>query len=224
MARRPSVVAFDVVETLFSLEPLRPRLVALGLPASAVDLWYTRLLRDGMALSAACSYTSFSQVAAAALDLLVAQHGVEATPEQLEHVMAGFKELPPHPDVLPALEALSAGGVRIVALTNGGADTTRILMERAGAAAHFERIISIDEVRTWKPSPQVYLHAAALCKTAPTDMAMVAVHSWDLHGARQAGLTTGWASRLERRWPSSMKRPDVAGDTLDEVTKGLLAL
>lgn len=35
---RLRAVAFDVLETLFSLEPLRPRLVAAGLPREALEL------------------------------------------------------------------------------------------------------------------------------------------------------------------------------------------
>jgi hypothetical protein len=36
MRRRPTAVVFDVVETLFSLEPLRDRLRAAGLPGEAL--------------------------------------------------------------------------------------------------------------------------------------------------------------------------------------------
>ena len=56
MARRPSAVAFDVVETLMPLEPLEPlaaRFEWAGLPRSALREWFTRLLRYGMGLSVA---------------------------------------------------------------------------------------------------------------------------------------------------------------------------
>jgi 2-haloacid dehalogenase len=52
----------------------------------------------------------------------------------------------------------------------------------------------------------------------------VAVHSWDVHGARQAGLLTGWASRLEGQFPAIFDRPAVIGADLVEVVEGLLAL
>ena len=52
MSRRPAVVAFDVIETLMSLEPLRARLTDIGQPPALLEAWYTRTLRDGMALSA----------------------------------------------------------------------------------------------------------------------------------------------------------------------------
>jgi 2-haloacid dehalogenase len=223
MPGRPAVVAFDVVETLFSLEPVGRRLESAGLP-DALEAWFARLLRDGMALSLAGSFAPFSQVAVASLEVVMAQRGVEPTSERVEAVMAGFKELPLQADARPALEALDSAGERVIALTNGGADATKALLGRAGVHQLFEQVVSIDEVRSWKPEPQPYLHAAALCRVAPGQMALVSVHAWDIHGARTAGLATGWASRLERRWPASMKRPDVAGDSLPEVVVGLLAL
>ena len=67
MSRRPAVVAFDVIETLMSLEPLRDRLVASGQPPGLLEAWYTRTLRDGMALSVTGDYVAFADVAEAAL-------------------------------------------------------------------------------------------------------------------------------------------------------------
>ena len=51
-------------------------------------------------------------------------------------------------------------------------------------------------------------------------LAMVAVHAWDVHGAKQAGLVTGWADRLEGRWNAAMAHPDVTGSSLVEVVEG----
>ena len=58
MAVRPAAVAFDVIETLMPLAPLRDRLAAVGQPPDLLELWFTRTLRDGMALSAASSLVS----------------------------------------------------------------------------------------------------------------------------------------------------------------------
>jgi 2-haloacid dehalogenase len=52
MARRPQVIAFDVLETLFGLEPLRNRLRAAGLPPDCLELWFAQTLRSGFALAA----------------------------------------------------------------------------------------------------------------------------------------------------------------------------
>ena len=52
------MVAFDVIETLASLEPLRDRLVDAGQPPGLLETWYTRILRDGMALSMTGDYVA----------------------------------------------------------------------------------------------------------------------------------------------------------------------
>jgi hypothetical protein len=56
---RPQAVAFDVVETFISLEPLRRRFVEIGLHASALERWYDGMLRDGMALTLVGDYAPF---------------------------------------------------------------------------------------------------------------------------------------------------------------------
>ena len=63
---RPEVVVFDVVETLASLDAVAARLRELQQPEELLAQWFTRLLRDGMALTAAGSYAGFADVAASA--------------------------------------------------------------------------------------------------------------------------------------------------------------
>src|SRR5262250_2167342 len=70
MATRPDAVAFDVIETLMPLEPLRERFTAAGLPAHLLELWFTRTLRDGIALAATGDYAPFGEVAAQALRIV----------------------------------------------------------------------------------------------------------------------------------------------------------
>jgi len=64
---RPAVVAFDMIDTLMSLEPLRERLTQADQPPHLLEAWYTRTLRDGMALSATGDYATFTDVAESAL-------------------------------------------------------------------------------------------------------------------------------------------------------------
>ncbi len=224
MKHRPQVVAFDVIETLFSLAPMRTRFIGLGLPAEALDLWFARLLRNAFAMDASGTYKPFGEVARATLDVMLSEHRLAPTTEAVQQVFAGFAELPAHPDVAPAFQWLHEFGIRIVALTNGNADNTRKLLERAHLIGIVERIISIDEIRRWKPTREVYLHAAKVVDVAPSQLALVAAHAWDVHGASQAGLTTAWVSRLEKQYLPGMNPPDITGDTLIEVSRQLTAM
>jgi 2-haloacid dehalogenase len=221
MTRRPAVVAFDVIETLMSLEPLRARLTGIGQPPGMLEAWYTRTLRDGMALSATGDYGGFTDMAEAALRALTSY---TISDEQVSQVMAGWGELPAFPDALPALGALTEAGLRVACLTNGSAYLTSSFVNRTGLGAAVDRVISVEEVYRWKPAGVVYLYAAEVLGVRPDRLALVAAHDWDCHGAKRAGLTTGWVSRKSGGYGAPFTPPDVTGEDLTEVAAKLLAL
>jgi 2-haloacid dehalogenase len=221
MTRRPDVVAFDVIETLMSLEPLRARLSEAGQPPTLLEAWYTRTLRDGMALSATGDFVPFSDVAEAALRALT---NYTISDEQVAAVTAGWSELPAFPDVLPAMENLVQAGVRVACLTNGSADLTSSFVNRTGLGSLVDRVISVGEVYRWKPAGVVYLYAVSVMNVPADRMALVAAHDWDCHGAKRAGLTTGWVSRKSGGFGAPFAPPDVTGEDLVDVAAKLLAL
>jgi 2-haloacid dehalogenase len=222
--KRPHAVALDIVETVFALEPLSARLKSAGLPETALRLFFAQMLRDAFALEASGAFKPFKEVAAASLAVVMANHGVPAEQAKIQAVLAGFAELPPHPDVAPALQRMKGAGLRIIALTNGGAENTLKLLDRALLTSFVEKVISIDEVRRWKPSREVYLHAARTLGVEPARLALVAAHAWDVHGAKQAGLCGAWVKRQDKVYQAAMQPPDVQGDSLLAVAEALIAL
>ncbi|MFC7342859.1 haloacid dehalogenase type II [Saccharopolyspora griseoalba] len=221
MAKLPAAVAFDVVETLISLEPLGERFEEVGLPAGAVREWFARTLMCGFALSATGDYAPFPVAAGEALRLV---SGHRASDDDVAHVLAGFADLPSHRDAEPAMRMLRESGVRVACLTNGAAATTEAFLARSGLDSHVEQVIATAEVSSWKPPARVYRHALDRLGLPAEDVALVAVHAWDCHGAKRAGLTTGWARRLEGGYGRIFAPADVVGDDLVEVARGLLAL
>ena len=221
---RPAVIAFDVIETLFSLESLRPRLTAIGLPAHALEIWFARLLRDAFALDCVGKYLPFRDIAAATLERLLHKASIEYDGKQLSGVIDGFMQLEAHPDVAPAMTALRNAGIRIVTLSNGSARATEILLERAGLRKYVERSVSIDEVKRWKPAREVYLHCAEVVGISPNRVALVAGHAWDIQGAKRAGLSAGYIERGEGSFLSIFDSPEVMGSTLVEVVEQLMKL
>ncbi|MGQ0632893.1 MAG: haloacid dehalogenase type II [Sporichthyaceae bacterium] len=219
MVTRPAAVAFDVVETLMSLAPMGERMERVGLPAGLVAAWFPRTLLYGMGLSVAGDYVPFPDAAAEALR---AVSGYTLSEAAVAEVMAGFAELPAHPDVEPAMRALADGGVRMICLTNGAAAVTEAFLRRAGLEHYVERVVATAELQTWKPPARVYLHGAAVLGLPPERVALVAAHAWDCHAAKRAGLMTGWVSRLEGRYGQIFAPADVTGADLVEVAAALL--
>lgn len=221
MATRPLVIAFDVNETLVALDPVRNRLVQAGLPENALRLFFAQMLRDAFALEVAGTYQPFMAVARASLEVTLANLGHPGDKKRVDEILAGFAELPAHADVRPAFERARQAGMRLITLTNGSAQNTERLLAKAGLSDLVERTLSIDEVQHWKPHPVVYRHAAQVMNIVPAQMALVAAHAWDTHGAKQAGLVTGWVRRQDKSYSAAMFAPDVRGDTLVDVINQL---
>jgi 2-haloacid dehalogenase len=184
MLHRPMVAAFDIIGTVFSLEPLRPRLMELGLPSTALELWFASGLRDAFALAASEAFQPLKSVFESALDEVLQKHRIAATDEQKRMALSGMAELPPHADAKQAFEALKSGGIRIIGVSNGAAARTRALLDRAELLSFVEKVISVDDVQVSKPRKQVYLHAAQSCGAEKEELALIATHAWDIQGAR----------------------------------------
>jgi 2-haloacid dehalogenase len=93
-ARRPRAVLIDVFETMLQVQALGERFVDVGRPEHEWELFFTRTLRDGMALTLAGGARPFPEVARAALRTTT---GHTLSEEALDHVLAGFRACPRTP-------------------------------------------------------------------------------------------------------------------------------
>jgi 2-haloacid dehalogenase len=212
-------VAFDIIGTCFSLEKPRQKLVELGAPPHALQLWFAQTLRDAFAFSHAGGYRSLKEVMEAELPRSLKMLNVEADSVQLSDVVKSFSELEPQPDALESFRILAESGLKLVALSNGSEESTRKLIEKAGAIKYFDSIFSCDTVQKTKPHPDVY---ALVHQDASEDVWMVAVHAWDIAGAARAGLKTAFITQEEKDYLSIYPQPDVVADSLLEAAKKIL--
>jgi 2-haloacid dehalogenase len=219
--RRPKAVLVDVFETMLQLEALRARFVDVGRPAHELELFFARTLRDGMALSLAGEAPPFVEVARSAL---ITTTGRTLSEEAVLYVLAGFEELPPHPDVEPALMMLASAGVPAYAFTHASAEVVSKALDRAQLRSYLRGTLSTEQLRTFKPPASAYHWACRQVNVPPAQTALVAVHSWDVHGAVRAGLLGGLATRYEGGMSDVVVAPHVVADSLDVVVERLLAL
>ena len=211
-------VVFDTLGTLFQLRPLEERLEELGAPEGALDAWFERLLHSAAAVTLTGDFVPFAELARAALATTAARFGVELDPDD---VLPLLERLPPYPDARPAVERLREAGVAWAVLTNGGAEQTRALLEAAGLAERVWHVVSVEEVRAYKPHPAPYRHVVELLELPPERVTLVAAHGCDVLGARAAGLRAVWVDRVEHRWPFPSEEPPRAPDLEREVELAL---
>ena len=211
-------IVFDAVETLFSLDAVADALEKRGYPG-VLDRFFTRLLRDGVALSLANTPRTFAAVADGALQVVAP--GLDASARA--GVVAAFSTLGVHDDVEPALRVAAAGGLRVAVLSNGGAATVAHLLDAHDLTQYVEVVVGVEDASGWKPSASPYRLVLERLGLEPAAVAMVAAHAWDTHGAASLGMRTGWVSRLEGVYATSFTEPDVSATTLDAVVSDLLA-
>lgn len=214
------IVAFDMIGTCFSLEQPRQQLVALGAPIHALQLWFAQSLRDAFALSHAGGYQPLREVLAAELPRTLKMLGVEADAAQLSQVVNSFAELELQPEAREAFRILEDAGWQLVALTNGSADSTQMLLERAGVLQYFARIFSSDAIQKTKPHPDVY---AMPKQGIAGDRWLVAAHAWDIAGACRAGLRTAFITQTEQEYLSVYPLPEVVANDLVGAANQIIA-
>jgi 2-haloacid dehalogenase len=220
----PPVLLLDVNETLSDVTQLAARFETVGLPAHLMTTWFSNILRNGFALAATGAYATFAALAeSAAVSLLsVYDHQPQDVNAAAHHLVAGLSELPLHADVPPALARLHQDGVRIMTLTNRSRSNAIALLERAGVAKLVEENMSVDEVGRWKPARAAYHYAAARCGVEPAEVMMIAVHPWDIDGAKRAGLAGAWINRRQLPYPSPLREPDLSAPDLVALARVLL--
>jgi 2-haloacid dehalogenase len=220
---RPKAVAFDVIGTLFPLEPLRGPIVALGLPPAGLEGWFAAGCRDAFAMAAVGDFSPFTTVLEAALEVVLAEQGLASSAQEREALVKRLATLDAREGAREALSLLAGAEIPVMALSNGAKGATRTLIERAGLDGLVTEIVSVEEVQLAKPRIEVYQHAARKLGRRPEELALVAAHPWDVHGAAAAGLVTGFLS-ADRPFSQALRKPDVEAETLPAVAERLLAL
>jgi 2-haloacid dehalogenase len=222
MANEPSVIVFDVNETLSDMAPMRDRFAQIGCPPDHARLWFASLLRDGFALTAAGDMGRFAEIGAEALRILLTDvHLTMAADQAVDYIMKGFMMLDLHPDVPDGVRSLKAAGYRLVTLTNGATRVAEQLFAQAGIHEEFEALLSVEEAPAWKPAASSYKYAARVCGVDTSELLLVAVHPWDIHGASRAGLGTAWVNRAGAPYPSYFANPDHVIEDLGDLTHAL---
>ncbi len=212
-------IVFDIIGTCFSLDKPSQKLIELGAPPYAMQLWFAQTLRDAFALSHAKQYQPLKDILQAELPRSLAVLGIEAGEEQRSQVINAFAELELQPGAQIAFQTLSSAGWRLVALTNGSEESTRKLLEQANVLPFFDRILSCDTVQRTKPHPDVYTLAK---QDSDGEVWMVAAHAWDIMGATLAGIRTVFITQEEKAFLAVYPQPDRVAVNLVEAANQIV--
>lgn len=191
----PTVLFFDVNETLLDLSPLKKRIDGVLLTDGASTQWFTMMLQYSLVMTVSDEYASLPDIGVATLQMLGKNHDVTIGIAEAQEIVGMMRTLPAHPDVRPALMALKKMGFQLVALTNSSAAGVAVQLANAQIDDCFDRYLSVETVQRFKPHRSVYLWAAEQLQQEPGKTMLVAAHGWDVAGAKWAGLQTAFVER-----------------------------
>lgn len=218
------IILFDVNETLLDLSVLQPQFDRVFEDALVIQEWFSILLHTSTVSTLVDAYHDFGTLAGSALQVVAARRGIELAEDERRAILGTIRELPPHPDVIPSLERLRTAGFRLATLTNSAPEVVADQISHAGLTEFFEQMISVDEVRAYKPAPQPYHLAASKLGVGVEQVRLIAAHDWDVFGALRAGCRAGFIARRGRIYHPLYDAPDVMGPDLIKVTDQILEL
>ena len=140
----PRVLLFDVNEPLLDAGALKTKIGDLLQDPSGGALRFTTMLHYSLVMSASGQYAAFPEIGAATLQMLARNSEVVLDPGDAAELIGGMRSLPPHPDVIPALERLKKAGMRMATLTNSSSKGVAAQLEHAGIAQFFELQLSVE--------------------------------------------------------------------------------
>ena len=208
-----ATIAFDLNGTV--LDPVHLA-GPLGGDGALVLRAFDAAIEHAMTVTlSAASYRPFKDLLEAGLRRELAAAGRD--PDLATEAVARTATMPPYPEVPDALDLLRDAGHDLVVLTNSARDLAEQALRHDGIRDRFAAVHGTDEIGAFKPDPRVYGLLGD-----PADTWLVAAHWWDLFGAAQAGLRTGWVARKERALMPTVA-PDVRGADVLAVAEAIVA-
>jgi 2-haloacid dehalogenase len=192
-----TVLAFDVYGTLIDTAGLVSLLEKLvGSEADAFSRqWREKQLEYSFRRGLMRQYETFATCTRDALEYTCASFDAGLSSQDKEALLSAYRTLPAFDDVPKSLDALHAQGVAMYAFSNGTADAVEGLLTTAGIRNYFVGVISVDELETFKPNPDVYHHFLRRSGASQGRTWLVSGNPFDVIGAISAGLRGAWVKR-----------------------------
>jgi len=210
----PAAFVFDAYGTLFDVHSVAARCESCwpGKGAQVSQLWRAKQLEYTWQRSLMQRYAPFSTVTREALAYACEALRLDLSVAQMEGLMAEYYRLAVYPDVPAALKRLAG---RQAILSNGSPDMLTPLVEQCGLT--FDAVISVDELKIFKPAPQVY--ELAVRKLGTSDIGFVSSNCWDALGAKSYGFTVYWINRANAPVDRLEFKPDEVLTSLNEILR-----
>lgn len=176
-------------------------------------------------------YKDFSTVTRASLTHALAESSLALRPAAIDSLMHAYDSLDLNPDAGPGLASLKSSTViESYIFSNGSPAMLKSSVTKSPSLAQFQGvfqdIVSVEEVKVYKPDPRAYHHLAGRVGRGDLESIwLVSSNPFDIVGARAAGLRAAWVDRSGLGWIDGLgdlvggKGPTVIVKGVDEAVR-----
>ena len=192
-----TTLAFDLYGTLIDTHGVVSTLqTMIGEKASDFSqTWREKQLEYSFRRGLMQNYENFAICTRNALDYACAYYGVSLSRQQKNELLNTYRILPAFADVEDGLLHLKASGFNLFAFSNGNEDAVEILLAAAGIRSLFLGIVSVDDVKSFKPNPAVYSYFLRKSGVSGERAWLISSNPFDVIGAISAGMKAAWIQR-----------------------------
>ena len=192
-----TVLAFDVYGTLIDTAGVVSGLRKIvGAKAEEfARVWRDKQLEYSFRRGLMQRYQNFAICIRDSLEYTSAYLDAPLTPANTESLLGAYRALPRFDDAKECLSSLPTDDFALYAFSNGAADTVETLLSTAGIRKHFLGVISVDDVRSFKPDPAVYRYFLRQSGADENNAWLISGNAFDVIGAMSAGMRGAWVNR-----------------------------
>ncbi|TWT09279.1 haloacid dehalogenase type II [Planomicrobium sp. CPCC 101079] len=192
-------LVFDVYGTIFDVLSVSKACEEMY-PGKGEDLgktWHSKQMEYLFLHQLMGRYIPFSEVTKEGLRFSINEHlGEKLGAAKEQELFEAFLHLTPYPEVAETLEQLKEK--ELMVFSNGSHNMLDPLVENAGYAPFFKHIISVDEIKQFKPSLYSYQYMLNKIGLKHEEILFVSSNNWDVAGAKNFGFQTAWINRKKQ--------------------------
>ena len=215
--RRVTGIAFDMYGTLVDVGAVADACREIAPDPGAFNAqWRAKQLEYTFLRSLMGRYQDFWRVSEQALAFTIQRFGLQVSREQRRRLLDAWLHPSPYPEVAAALPRLKEQ-YPLAVLSNGSPKMLRSGLERTGLMSYFRWVISVDVVKLYKPSPEVYELVPRKMKMKKEDILFVSSSSFDVVGAKSFGFKVCWINRGGAPLDPLGPKPDIVVRSFDDL-------
>ncbi|MDH5748655.1 MAG: haloacid dehalogenase type II [Rhodospirillales bacterium] len=191
---------FDAYGTLFDVTSAAARCSdVLGDKASPLaDIWRTKQLQYTWLRSLMGEWADFWQVTGDGLDHALSALDIDDAALRAR-LMDLYMTLDAYPEVISTLRILKSGNYKTAILSNGSQEMISAASRSASLTGLLDALISVDDVKIYKPHPSVYQMAVDRLGMAADKICFMSSNGWDVAGAANFGFKVVWVNRFGQK-------------------------